>query len=320
MVQQSIGTRVTSCPYRRRKIAKLKACLPLYIMFLPVVVFYVVFHYMPLSGIIIAFKDYNFVGGIWGSPWASGSLFKHFNRFLNNGEFWRIFRNTLTLAGLRILLTFPAPILLALMLNEVRSQKYKKVLQTISYLPHFVSFVIVYAVLYNFFSYEGFINGIIKSLGGNPVLFLGSSRYYRGLFVGMALWKEVGWSAIIYLASLSRVSPDLYEAADIDGASKLRKTWHITLPAIRPIICIQFVRTMGGILAVNFEQTLVMNNNMVSSVADVLSYYIYKIGILGINQYSYATAMGLFNSVLSLIIVIITNYGARVIDEEGGLW
>lgn len=288
-----------------------------YLMFLPVIAYYIIFHYKPMVGVVIAFKNYTFAGGIWGSKWVG---LKHFQRFLGNGEFWRIFKNTVTLAALRILFTFPAPIVLALMFNEVRSQKYKKVLQTISYLPHFVSFVIVYAVFYNFFSYDGVINNLRVAMGLDKVLYLGSTAHYRGLFVGMALWKEVGWGAIIYLASLSRVSPELYEAAEIDGAGKLKQIIHVTLPAIRPIISIQFVRTMGGILSVSFDQTLVMNNVMVAQVADVLSYYIYQIGLLSRNQFSYATAMGLFDSALSVLIVILTNKGAKLIDEEGGLW
>ena len=288
-----------------------------YLMFLPVIAYYIIFHYKPMVGVMIAFKNYTFAGGIWGSKWVG---LKHFQRFLGNGEFWRIFKNTVTLAALRSLCTFPAPIILALMFNEVRSQKYKKVLQTISYLPHFVSFVIVYAVFYNFFSYDGVINNLRVAMGLDKVLYLGSTAHYRGLFVGMALWKEVGWGAIIYLASLSRVSPELYEAAEIDGAGKLKQILHVTLPAIRPIISIQFVRTMGGILSVSFDQTLVMNNVMVAQVADVLSYYIYQIGLLSRNQFSYATAMGLFDSALSVLIVILTNKGAKLIDEEGGLW
>jgi putative aldouronate transport system permease protein len=293
---------------------------PLYVMFVPVAAFYIIFHYKPLFGIVIAFKDYSFVDGLWKSPWTDNYGFKHFIRFVGNGEFWRIFRNTVVLAALRIAVCFPAPIILALLFSEVKSQKYKKVLQTFSYLPHFVSFVIVYAVFYNFFSLDGVINSMRAALGLEKLLWFGSPKLYRGMFVGMALWKEVGWGAIIYLAAISRVNPDLYEAADIDGASKLSKMWHITLPAIRPIVSISFVRSMGGLLDVSFEQTLVMNNAMVSSVADVMSYYIYRIGILSVNQYSYATAMGLFNSALALLIVILTNYGAKKIDEDGGLW
>ena len=299
---------------------KFKQYWPLYLMFVPVAAFYIIFHYKPLAGIIIAFKNYNFAQGIWGSAWTTEYGFRHFIRFISNGEFWRIFWNTVILAALRIAVTFPAPVFLALMFNEVKSQKYKKVLQTFSYLPHFVSFVIVYAIFYSFFALDGFINNFRAIFNLDKILWLGSVKYYRGIFVGMGLWKEIGWGAIIYLAAISRVNPDLYEAADIDGASKLRKMWHITLPAIRPIVSISFIRTMGGILDVSFEQTLIMNNSMVSSIADVLSFYIYKIGILGINQYSYATAMGLFNSLLALAIVILTNVGAKKIDEDGGLW
>jgi putative aldouronate transport system permease protein len=302
------------------KCGILKRYWPLYVMFIPVAAFYIIFHYKPLFGIVIAFKDYNFVDGIWKSPWAANNGFKHFIRFVGNGEFWRIFKNTVVLAALRIAFTFPAPVILALMFNEVRNPKYKKILQTFSYLPHFVSFVIVYAIFYGFFSLDGFVNTLRTAVGFEKILFFGSPKHYRGVFVGMALWKEIGWGAIIYLAAISRVNPDLYEAADIDGASKLGKVWHITLPAIRPIVSISFVRAMGGLLDVSFEQTLVMNNSMVSSVADVMSYYIYRIGILSINQYSYATAMGLFNSALALVIVILTNYGAKKIDEDGGLW
>lgn len=288
-----------------------------YLMFVPVIVYYILFHYKPLLGIVIAFKNYTFKDGIWGSKWVG---FKHFARFLNNGEFWRVFKNTVVLASLRIAVTFPAPIILALMFNEVRTQKFKKILQTISYLPHFVSYVIVYAVFYMFLSYEGALNNLRVSMGLSRILYLGEPQYYRLIFVSIALWKEVGWGAIIYLAALSRVSPDLYEAAEIDGAGKFKQIFHVTLPAIRSIISIQFVRTMGGILQVSFDQTLVMNNVMVSEVADVMSYYIYNIGLLSRNQFSYATAMGLFDSALSLIIVILTNRGAKRIDEEGGLW
>ena len=288
-----------------------------YLMFVPVIVYYIVFHYKPLLGVVIAFKNYTFRDGIWGSSWVG---LKHFNRFLGNGEFWRVFRNTIVLAALRIAICFPAPIILALMFNEVRNQKTKKVLQTISYLPHFVSFVIVYAVFYTFLSYDGAINTLRVHMGLDKILYLGSPSHYRLIFVLMALWKEVGWGAIIYLAALSRVSPELYEAAEIDGAGKFLQIYHVTLPAIRSIISIQFVRTMGGLLQVSFDQTLVMNNIMVSSVADVMSYYIYQIGLLSRNQFSYATARVLFDSALSLMIVVLTNWGAKKIDEEGGLW
>ncbi len=291
-----------------------------YAFFLPVFVYYLLFHYKPLMGVVIAFKDYKFAGGIWGSPWTSEHGFHHFIRFLTSGEFTRVFGNTVLLAVMRIVFGFPAPIILALMLNEVRSDKYKKTLQTISYLPHFVSYVVVYAVLYCFFSYDGFINGVRAALGLSRELFLGNPAYYRWFFTFSNVWKEIGWGAIIYLAALSRVNVELYEAADLDGASRMQKLIHITLAELRPLISMQLVLTMGGLFSVSLDQTMVFTNKMVSSVAEVMSYYVYRVGLLSANQFSYSTAVGLFNSLLGLAMVLLTNWGAKKIDEDGGLW
>ena len=291
-----------------------------YAFFLPVFVYYLLFHYKPLMGVVIAFKDYKFAGGIWGSPWTSEHGFHHFIRFLTSGEFTRVFGNTVLLAVMRIVFGFPAPIILALMLNEVRSDKYKKTLQTISYLPHFVSYVVVYAVLYCFFSYDGFINGVRAALGLSRELFLGNPAYYRWFFTFSNVWKEIGWGAIIYLAALSRVNVELYEAADLDGASRMQKLIHITLAELRPLISMQLVLTMGGLFSVSLDQTMVFTNKMVSSIAEVMSYYVYRVGLLSANQFSYSTAVGLFNSLLGLAMVLLTNWGAKKIDEDGGLW
>ena len=291
-----------------------------YAFFLPVFVYYLLFHYKPLMGVVIAFKDYKFAGGIWGSPWTSEHGFHHFIRFLTSGEFTRVFGNTVLLAVMRIVFGFPAPIILALMLNEVRSDKYKKTLQTISYLPHFVSYVVIYAVLYCFFSYDGFINGVRTALGLDRELFLGNPAYYRWFFTFSNVWKEIGWGAIIYLAALSRVNVELYEAADLDGASRMQKLIHITLAELRPLISMQLVLTMGGLFSVSLDQTMVFTNKMVSSVAEVMSYYVYRVGLLSANQFSYSTAVGLFNSLLGLAMVLLTNWGAKKIDEDGGLW
>ena len=291
-----------------------------YAFFLPVFVYYLLFHYKPLMGVVIAFKDYKFAGGIWGSPWTSEHGFHHFIRFLTSGEFTRVFGNTVLLAVMRIVFGFPAPIILALMLNEVRSDKYKKTLQTISYLPHFVSYVVVYAVLYCFFSYDGFINGVRAALGLSRELFLGNPAYYRWFFTFSNVWKEIGWGAIIYLAALSRVNVELYEAADLDGASRMQKLIHITLAELRPLISMQLVLTMGGLFSVSLDQTMVFTNKMVSSVAEVMSFYVYRVGLLSANQFSYSTAVGLFNSLLGLAMVLLTNWGAKKIDEDGGLW
>lgn len=305
---------------RKNMIGFLKKYYIFYLLFLPLVVYLLVFEYAPLGGLIIAFKDYSFGKGIFGSPWTSEYGFHHFIRILTNGEFLRVFKNTIILASMNILLGFPAPILFALLLNELRSQKYKRFLQTISYLPHFVSFVVVYAVLYNFLSYDGFFNMVRGLFGAEPILFLGNPKTYRWVFVLSAIWKEIGWSAIIYLAALSNVNMDLYEAADIDGASRLQKQRYITLAELRPIISIQFILSMGGIFNVNFDQTLVMLNDMVMDVGEVTSYYVYKTGLLTINQFSYATAVGLLNSILGFGMVMLTNVLSKKMYEDGGLW
>ena len=291
-----------------------------YVLFLPVVVYLIIFKYIPLAGIQIAFKDYNFLQGIWGSPWTSNYGLKHFIRFLTNGELPRLFKNTMTLSLLSIAIGFPAPIILALLLNEMKWPRYKRVLQSISYLPHFVSFVVVYAILHNFFSYNGFINGVRHLMGRERIMYLGERGLYKWFYVLSSVWKGVGWGSIIYLAALSRVNVELYEAAELDGASRLQKLWHITLSEIRPLISLQFIMTMGGLFSTSFSQTLIMINDMVQPVAETVDYYIYKIGVLKINQYSYSAAVGLFNSALSLAMVVLTNRVAKKLDEDGGIW
>lgn len=307
-----------SAPTPRTKLLRrVRRYIPLYLIFLPVFLYFVIFQYLPMAGIVIAFKHYNFAGGIFGSPWVG---LANFERFFRNGDFWNVFYNTFVLSFLRILFGFPAPIIFALLLNEIRLTKFKRVIQTVSYLPHFISWVVVYALLYNFFSADGFINRIIELLGGHSVLFLGLPQYFRGLFVGSAVWKELGWGAIIYLAALTSINTELYEAAMIDGANRFQRLWHITIPGIRNVISIMFVLAMSGLLSVSFEQVLVMINPSVASVANVIDYYIYNVGLLQINNFSYATAVGLFRSVLALILVLLTNWGAKKIDEEGALW
>jgi putative aldouronate transport system permease protein len=282
-----------------------------------VLLYYLVFAYAPMAGVVIAFKNYNFVDGIWGSSWAG---LQHFERFWNSNEFWVVMKNTLILALYRTVFGFPAPIIFALLLYELRFTRFTKFIQTVSYLPHFISWVVVYAVVYNFFSSDGLINQIITSFGNEGIPFMGDPKYFRTMFTGSAIWKEIGWSAIIYLASLTRVDTDLYEAASIDGANRWHRLWHITLPGIRSTVSIMFVLSLGNILSVSFEQVLVMMNPMVTDVAEVLDYYIYRIGLLDINNQSYATAIGLFRSFLALILVIISNFVANKLDEEGGIW
>lgn len=289
----------------------------LYVLFIPVVAYYAIFHYAPMAGVVIAFKNYNFLDGVFGSPWAG---FAHFQRFIDNGDFWVVFSNTLVLAFYRILFGFPAPILFAVLLHEMRFVKWRRLFQTVSYLPHFVSWVVVYGLMYNFFSESGVINALIRTWGGDSIPFMSSTDYFRTMFVGSAMWKEMGWSAIIFLAALTRVDPHLYESASIDGANRWNKLWHITLPGIRSVISIMFILSLGGLLSVSFEQILVMINPQVSSVAEVLDFYIYRVGLLNTNNFSYATAVGLFRSVIAVALVLLANFLAKKMDEEGGIW
>jgi putative aldouronate transport system permease protein len=302
---------------QKRTWEKMKRYGPLYALFVPVFAFYVIFQYAPMTGVIIAFKQYNFLDGIIGSPWAG---LTHFKRFMTNGDFWIVFRNTFLLAFYRLVFGFPAPILFAMLLHEMRFARWRRVFQTISYLPHFVSWVVVYALMYNFFSESGLINTLLKSSIGHTLPFLSSTDYFRTMFVGSAIWKEIGWNAIIFLAALTRVDADLYEAAAMDGANRWRRMWHISLPGIRSIISIMFILSLGGILSVSFEQILVMINPQVSSIAEVIDYYVYRVGLLDTGNYSYATAVGLFRSALALVLVLLANGIAKKIDEEGGIW
>lgn len=314
---QSLIREPSAAVKRRKTWRTMKRFIPLYLLFLPVLIYYAVFHYAPMTGVVIAFKHYTFMDGIFGSRWAG---LAHFKRFIENGDFWVIFRNTLLLAFYRLLFGFPAPILFALLINELRFTKWKRFFQTVSYLPHFVSWVVVYALLYNLFSESGLINLLLKSSVGHTFEFLSSTEYYRLMFVGSAIWKEIGWSAIIFLAALTRVDPDMLEASAIDGANRWQRLWHITIPSIRSVISIMFVLSLGGILSVSFEQTLVMINPQVAPVAEVIDYYVYRIGLLNTNNYSYATAVGLFRSAIALVLVLVANYVSKKIDEEGAIW
>ncbi|MGG1516282.1 ABC transporter permease subunit [Paenibacillus oryzisoli] len=314
---QSLIREPSAAEKRSKTWRTMKRFLPLYLLFLPVLIYYAVFHYAPMTGVVIAFKQYSFMDGIFGSRWAG---LTHFRRFIESGDFWVIFRNTLVLAFYRILFGFPAPILFALLIHEMRFTKWKRFFQTVSYLPHFVSWVVVYALMYNLFSESGLINLLLKSSIGHTLEFLSSTEFYRMMFVGSAIWKEIGWGAIIFLAALTRVDPDMIEASAIDGANRWQRLWHITVPSIRSVISIMFVLSLGGILSVSFEQTLVMINPQVAPVAEVIDYYVYRIGLLNTNNYSYATAVGLFRSLIALVLVLIANFVSKKLDEEGAIW
>lgn len=287
----------------------------IYIMVLPVVVYYLIFHYGPMYGVIIAFKDFQVTEGIWGSEWVG---FKHFIDFFNNYYFWRLIRNTFLISFYELIFAFPAPIILALLLNELRKLWFKRIVQTVSYLPHFISLVVVVGMLVDFSSQNGLFNQFLALFGIEPISFMQKAEWFRPLYIGSGIWQGIGWGSIIYLAAMAGINPELYEAAKIDGAGRFRQMWHVTLPGITPIIVILLILQIGSIMSVGFEKIILMYNPMTRETADVISTYVYRKGILEAN-FSFSSAVGLFNAVINLTLLILANkISARV--SETSLW
>lgn len=290
----------------------------LQLMVLPALFFILIFSYIPMYGVLMAFQDYNLFKGFSGSPWVG---LKHFDMFFNAPEFWTIIRNTIVISLLKLLIGFPAPILLALMLNEVRSKVFKKTVQTISYLPHFLSWVIVSGFVMSMLSTEnGSVNMLMQQLNliEDPINFLSLPEYFWSILVTTGVWKEIGFSSIVYLAAISGVDPHMHEAASMDGAGKLRQMFSITLPAIMPVIIVFLILAIGNLLSAGFEDILLLGSNPVlRDVGDVIDTYVYRIGIQN-NRYSYATAAGLFKSLIGVFLLVGANYAAR--KSGNSLW
>ena len=285
-------------------------------MLIPGLIYYFVFCYAPMYGITIAFKDFKILEGINASPWAG---LKYFKMAFAEPEFWRVFKNTLILSGLKLLINFPAPIIFALLINEVRCLKFKKTVQTISYLPHFLSWVVLTGVVTNILSPStGVINSILVKFGMQPIYFVADKNWFRPVLVLSSLWKEVGWRSIIYLAALSSVNSELYEAAMLDGANRFKQTIHVTLPSITNVIVIMLIFAVGGIVNDDFDQIYNLYNPAVYSVGDVLGTYVYRVGLEGM-QYSYSTAIGLFKNVIAFALILMTNYLSGKFSDYG-LW
>ncbi|WP_409342380.1 ABC transporter permease [Paenibacillus sp. MBLB4367] len=289
----------------------------LYLFLLPGLVYFLLFKYAPLYGELIAFKNFRVMDGIWGSDWVG---LKHFNRLLHDKEFWVILRNTLLLNLYNIVFVFPAPILLAILLNEIRTTWFKRTLQNALYLPHFMSWVVLGGILIGILSPgTGILNMILsKGLGIEPIYFMASKFWWPIVFTISSIWQTAGWGTILYLAAMGNIDSQLYEAAKIDGASKFRQIYHVTIPGIRGTIAILLIMQMGKVMDVGFEQVFNLQNSAVFSVADVISTYVYRVGLLGA-QYSYATAVGLFQGIVGLILVLLVN---KIIKSmgEGGMW
>lgn len=288
----------------------------LYIMLIPGLTYFIIFSYIPMFGIRVAFKDFNMIKGISASTWVG---FKYFKQAFASPYFSQTFFNTLIISVLKLIWGFPAPIILALLLNEVSNMNIKRVVQTVSYLPHFISWVIIGGLMVDLLSPQtGVVNNFIKMLGKEPIYFLASKEYFRGVLITSEIWKGIGWGSIIYLAALSGVDPQLYEAAEIDGCGRWKQTLHVTLPGIVGTISIMLILRLGGILSAGFEQIFILYNPSVYEVADIIDTWVYRTGIQGM-QYSLATAVGLFKSVIGFTLVVTANWASQKISETG-IW
>ncbi|UQZ86347.1 putative multiple-sugar transport system permease YteP [Paenibacillus konkukensis] len=288
----------------------------LYALLLPGLLWYFIFRYLPMYGVLIAFKDYNFSKGIWGSPWVG---LKHFEFLFGSEDFYSIVRNTLVINLYELLFAFPVPVILALLLNEMKSLLFKRTIQTVVYFPHFLSWVVFGGIIIQLLSpNEGLVNNMLRAFGMEPVFFLSKSEYFRPVIVLSSILKESGWGAIIYLAALSSIDTEQYEAATIDGANRYQKLIYITLPGIRNTVLIMLILKVGYLLDVGFEQIYILYNPSVYDVGDVLSTYIYRIGLQSA-QFSITAAIGLFQSVIGFILIWTTNRIAKKYSEVS-LW
>ncbi len=284
----------------------------LYCFLIPAVVIVFLFHYLPLFGLQIAFRDYTPAGGFMGSTWVG---LKHFERFFNSPKFWPVILNTVKTSVCTLLFTFPLPIVFAVFLNQLQNLRYKKFVQTVTYMPYFISTVVLIGMINIFFSpSSGLVNGIIRLFGGEPIAFLNNPGFFLPAYIGSAIWQQTGWSAIIYLAALTSVPPELHEAAIVDGASKMKRILTIDIPYIMPTIVIQLILLVGNVMNVGFEKIFLMQNPLNLEVTEVISTYVYKMGILNY-QYSFSTAVNLFNSVINLFLLLTVNRICKKISD-----
>lgn len=284
-----------------------------YLMATPVLLHYLIFRYFPMFGIVVAFQDFRVTRGFLGSQWVG---FRNFLRFLESAYAWTTIRNTLSISILSLLFAFPMPILLAIMLNEVPSRRFKKTVQTVTYMPHFISLVVICSLIINFFSNQGLINSIIRQLGGKAVNFMSEPRWFYPIYIGSGIWQHTGWDSIIYLAALSAIDTELYEAATVDGAGRLQRMWHITLPGISATITILLILRMGSLLSVGFEKIILLYTPATYETADTISTYVYRRG-LNDGKYSFASAVGLMNNIVNFLLLLAADKFSKRIGQSG---
>ncbi len=291
----------------------------LYAMLALPLLYLLIFKYVPMIYVQIAFKKYSLMESVWKLPLAANHGWEYFIKAFSMNDFKYALRNTLTLNLLDLFFGFPAPIIFALVLNELCFPRYKKIVQTIAYMPHFLSWVIIYSLALQLLApNDGFVNMIINALGGSSIPFLNEESHWIGTYIGFGIWQNFGWGSIIYLAAIAGINPELYEAASVDGAGRFRKMWHITLPGIKPTIVVLLIMSLGNILGGGFDRPFAFQNNLVMRVADVISTFVYRVGIKGL-QFSLTTAVGLFQSVVGVLFLLIANYISRKLGERG-IW
>lgn len=285
----------------------------LYLMLIPAVAAMIIFCYAPMYGIQIAFKNYKPRSGIWGSQWVG---FKYFLRMFREQTFMTVLRNTLVISGLRLVICFPAGVIFALMLNEIGNQRLKKVAQTISYMPHFVSWVVLGGIVKSLLSLNGPVNALVKLCGGTPAIWLTKSNYFIPIVLVTDIWKSMGWGSIVYLAAMAGIPMDQYESAEIDGASRFQRIWYITLPSILPVVMTMFILRIGNIMSAGFDQIFNLYSAAVYDVADIIDTYSYRVGLID-NNFSYSAAIGLFKNVLGFALMIAVNQLTKMTNKHG---
>ena len=307
-----------SLPSARKQIIPdfLKKDYELYLLFLPILVYYIIFHYVPMGGIILAFKNYSPTKGILGSTFVG---LDHFINLFSSPNFTRALINTLRINFASLVFGFPAPIILALLLNEVRNQKFKRVVQTVSYMPHFISMVVAVGLVLDFVKRDGIVNDIIAVLGFERIPFMSESGWFTPIYVISGIWQEIGWGSIIYLSALSGISADLYEAAEIDGANRWRKIINITIPGIMPTMITLLILRLGNMMSVGYEKIILMYNDLILDKADVISSYVYRLSFGSTPDYGYSTAVNLFNTLINVILLVGANFISRKVTETS-LW
>ncbi|WP_312880120.1 ABC transporter permease [Paenibacillus phytorum] len=288
----------------------------LYVLILPALVYVILFDYIPMYGVQIAFKDFNAVQGIWGSPWVG---LQHFERFFQGYYFERLLTNTVLISVYYLIISFPLSVVFALLINEIRLVMFKKTIQLVTYAPHFISTVVLVGMMAIFLSPKtGLVNQFFLWAGGNPIDFMAEPSWFKTLYVFSGVWQNIGWNSILFIAALAGVDPQQHESATLEGASKLQRIWHINLPGIMPTVMILFILQCGQIMAVGFEKVFLMQNDVNISASDIISTYVYRSGVLGA-QYSFSAAVGLFNSVINLMLLIVVNRISKRLTDTS-LW